>query len=38
MQQACEANYQSGLVDSVLLKLSWGKQSLSNESIENTYL
>ncbi len=38
MQQGCEANYQSILVDNVLPELSWGEQSLSNESTENTYL
>ena len=38
MQQGCKANYQSVLVNNVLPKISWGEQSLSDVSTENTYL
>lgn len=37
MQQGCKANYQSVLVNNVLPKVSWGEQSLSDVSTENTY-
>ena len=36
-QQGCKANYQSVLVDSVLPELSWGEQSLCDESAVNAY-